>query len=302
MSCDQEQSLCANILVVDDEESIRFFLQEMLEREGYQVVTAASGEQALRCIQAEEFDLALLDLKMAGIGGMEVIAALRQRWPDTVIIVLTAHASLETAVDALRHGAHDYLFKPCKTVELRNSISNGLQKRQFEVRRRQLLTQLERNMSQNLTELRAVRGANLTGPEKRHLAENVGADRSRGQDAQTVPSSSPLAPQPGEEGTRFLHCCGIIVDITRHVITLQGRLLELSPTEFNVLAYLVSEAPRVISSEELVREVQGYKSETWEADEIVRYHIYRIRRKIKEATGLSDIVRTVRGVGYGLKE
>ena len=58
----------------------------------------------------------------------------------------------------------------------------------------------------------------------------------------------------------------------------------------------------MISSEELVREVQGYNSETWETDEIARYHIYRIRRKIKEATGLNDIVRTVRGVGYALKE
>ena len=70
----------------------------------------------------------------------------------------------------------------------------------------------------------------------------------------------------------------------------------------DVLAYLASEAPRVISPQELVREVQGYESETWEASDMVRYHVYRIRRKIKAAAGRAGSIRTVRGVGYTIEE
>ena len=107
----------ARILVVDDESSIRLFLEETLTNDGHQVVSAVSGEEALVLIAEQSFDLALLDLNLTGIGGMEVLAALRRQSPDTVVIILTAHASLETAVEALRQGAHDYLFKPCKTVQ-----------------------------------------------------------------------------------------------------------------------------------------------------------------------------------------
>jgi DNA-binding response OmpR family regulator len=88
----------------------------------------------------------------------------------------------------------------------------------------------------------------------------------------------------------------------RHVITLDGHLLELSPTELDLMAYLVSEFPRVVSPQELVREVQGYECDLPEARDVVRYHIYRIRRKIKQATGQSGVIRTVRGVGYAISE
>jgi DNA-binding response OmpR family regulator len=257
----------ARILVVDDEPGIRFSLEEMLTRDGYQVVAVESGEAALERIPAGEFDLALIDLKMKGIGGMEVLAALRQQSPNTTAIVLTAHASLETAVEALRQGAHDYLFKPCKTLELRESVRTGLLRRQQEVRQRDLLRQLEQYLTNSLEDSSAA-----------------------------VAPSTPH--EPAAEQMRFLQQGGLIVDFMRHVITLDGRLLELSPTEFNLLAYLVSEAPGVVSPQELVREAQGYECEPWEARDIVRYHVYRIRQKVKVATGRTDVIRTVRGVGY----
>lgn len=262
----------ARILVVDDEPGIRFFLEETLTRDGHQVVTVESGEAALEQITAQEFDLALLDLRLKGVGGMEVLVALRRRAPDTAVIVLTAHASLETAVEALRQGAHDYLFKPCKTVQLRESIRTGLIKRRRELRQRELLNQLERSLTSNLEEIRATVVEQPVEPE---------------------PSAAPDAEQD-----RFLQRDGLIVDSMRHVITLDGQLLELSSSEFDLLAYMVSEAPRVVPPKELVREVRGYESEAWEARDIVRYHVYRIRQKIKEATGRDDVIRTVRGVGY----
>ena len=113
-------------------------------------------------------------------------------------------------------------------------------------------------------------------------------------------SIAPSPQPPDEEPGRFLQHGGLIVDLARHLITLDGQLLELSPTEFDLLAYLVSQTPRVVPPQELVREVQGYQSEPWEASETVRYHVHRLRHKMKEATGRADIIRTVRGVGYSI--
>lgn len=145
----------AKILVMDDELSIRLFLEKTLTRDGHMVVTAASGEEALELIAGQTFDLALLDLKLTGIGGLEVLAALREQAPDTVVIILTAQASLESAVEALRQGAHDYLFKPCQTFQLRQSIQQGLAKRQQALQQRGLLQHLEQHLVNDLATIRA---------------------------------------------------------------------------------------------------------------------------------------------------
>jgi DNA-binding response OmpR family regulator len=231
----------------------------------------------MECIAKEQFDLALLDLRMKGIGGMEVLAAFRQQSPDTAVIVLTAHGSLETAVEALRKGAHDYLFKPCKTAELRESVRTGLRKRQREVRQRELLDLLERSLSGHVEEIRAAAAEQPTAPP-------------------------PAVTELAEEEGRFLRHGGLIADLMRHVITLDGHLLELSSTEFGLLAYLIGEAPRVVSPQELVREVQEYESESWEASDTIRSHIYHIRQKMEAAAGRSDVIRTARGAGYAIDE
>lgn len=267
----------AKVLVVDDEASVRFFLEEVLSRDGHQVTAVESGEAALECIAGEQFDLALLDLRMKDVGGMEVLAAFRQQSPDTAVIVLTAHGSLETAVEALRQGAHDYLFKPCKTAELRESVRTGLRKRQREVRQRELLDLLERSLSGHLEEIRAT------------VAEQP-----------TVPP--PVTAEPAEGEGRFLRHGGLIADLMRHVITLDDHLLELSSTEFGLLAYLIGEAPRVVSPQELMREVQEYEGNSWEASDAIRSHIYHIRQKMKAAAGRSGAIRTVRGAGYAVDE
>jgi DNA-binding response OmpR family regulator len=274
----------AKILVVDDEESIRFFLSELLERDGYTVTAADSGEVALRHIEQVEFDLALIDLKMRGISGTDVLKVLHAKAPDTVVIMLTGHGSLESAVEALRQGAHDYLFKPCKTIELRESIRVGLLNRRQKQKQRDMLRQLEQHLSTTLDGVRAT-------------IQEVGAVPLKPAPRVTAPAAT-FADQQSPEQKRFLQYGGLIVDLTRHVITMDARLLELSPTEFDVLAYLISEAPRVISPQELLREAQGYAAEVWEARDIVRYHIYRIRQKVKDATGRTDVIKTVRGVGY----
>lgn len=118
-------------LVVDDEESIRFFLSETLERMGHNVTTASSGERALERLQDTAFDLAILDLKLGGpVDGQRVLQAIRWRWPATIVIMLTAHGTLESAVEAIREGVDGYLLKPVRPADVRQAVKEALYRRE----------------------------------------------------------------------------------------------------------------------------------------------------------------------------
>jgi DNA-binding response OmpR family regulator len=118
-------------LVVDDEEKIRFFLSKTLEPVGHLVTAVASGEEALDRLQDTAFDLAILDLKLGGpIDGQRVLEAIRWRWPATVVIMLTAHGSLESAVDAIQEGVDGYLLKPVRPADVRRAVEEALYRRQ----------------------------------------------------------------------------------------------------------------------------------------------------------------------------
>ena len=122
-----DQNHAAHIMVVDDEAVARVSLAEVLRLEGYRVATAASGEEALSLFNKQgPFDLIVLDLKMPGMDGLQVTEMVRQQSPGTVIILLTAFGALETALQAIRQGAHDYLLKPCPIPEILESVRNGL--------------------------------------------------------------------------------------------------------------------------------------------------------------------------------
>ena len=120
----------ARILVVDDEEGIRSFLAEALEGAGHQVTQAADGLAGLDALSRHAFDLVLTDLKMPGLDGMSLLKHVRAEQPDVEVIVLTAYATVQTAVDAMRLGAHNYLQKPIGSpAELRMVVARALERR-----------------------------------------------------------------------------------------------------------------------------------------------------------------------------
>ena len=121
-----------NTLVVDDEKGIRFFLQETLHRDGHTVETASSGEEALAKLRDTHFDLVMLDLRLGGrADGIRVLEAIRWRWPETTVIILTAHGSLDTAMAAIREGVDGYLLKPVDPSEVREAIREALERREM---------------------------------------------------------------------------------------------------------------------------------------------------------------------------
>lgn len=114
-------------LVVDDEPGIRFFVEETLHRSGHDVATAKSGEEALDTLRDTPFDLVILDLKLGGkVDGIKVLEAIRWRWPDTRVIIFTAHGSLETAMKAIDQGVEKYVQKPLSPQELRQAVEDVL--------------------------------------------------------------------------------------------------------------------------------------------------------------------------------
>ena len=116
------------ILVVDDDVSILKVLQMRLESEGYAVTAASEIREAKERIAAESFDLALLDLKLDGGTGIELMKSLREVDPDLPVIILTAHGTIESAVEAMKEGAYSYLTKPFDNRELMVQIRNGIEK------------------------------------------------------------------------------------------------------------------------------------------------------------------------------
>lgn len=119
----------ASILVVDDEAASRESLVDVLKEEGYDVHSAATGDEALGTIENSEFDLVVTDLRMPGTDGVGLLREIRRYCPQTLVILVTAYASVETAVEALREGAHDYMIKPLVFEDVLSKISRLLERR-----------------------------------------------------------------------------------------------------------------------------------------------------------------------------
>ncbi len=133
----------AHILVVDDEVNIRNALVTILEKKGHHVRGAGSGEEALQCLDGAPMDLILTDLKMPGISGMEFLRRLKDKWLDTEVVVMTAFGSIDTAVEAMRLGAYDYLTKPIDRERLIVVVQKALERHSLAFENKRLRDRLE---------------------------------------------------------------------------------------------------------------------------------------------------------------
>jgi len=235
--------LDANVraLVVDDEQGVRFFLEETLRRDGHEVVSVASGEEALDHLRDTRYDLVLLDLKLGGrTDGLRVLEAVRWRWPETIVIILTAYGSLESALSAIREGVDGYLLKPVEPNEVRSAVRDALE-------RRRLLARAARSQEQN----------------------------------------------------QVLEAGPFRIDVEKHLATMNGEPLDLTPQEWSLLLHLVENRHRVICPEELVEVVRDYRPDNLhEARQIIKWYVHRLRRKVEPDPSHPRYVVNVRGVGY----
>jgi DNA-binding response OmpR family regulator len=252
------------ILVVDDEATMRRSLADILRLEGYRVQTASSGEEAILRIKEESFDLILLDLKMPGIGGIEVLEYLVENSPDSQVILLTAHGSLESAIDALRLGAQDYLLKPSSPKTILASVARALKLRIEHLQFQELLSKLESSVQT--------------------LQENKETN-------QTFP------PLRGE-----IHLWnGVRVDFDQQLVWNDHTQISLTSTESKLLKVLLENRGYIFSHKELVARVQGYDTTDQEAPTMLRPLISRLRHKLSVFPGSQTWIVNVRGRGYGFE-
>ena len=254
-----------SVLIVDDDLAVRLTVRELLKRAGYEAVAVESGEQAIQVAQGQRFDVALIDLVMPEMNGIELMGALRELDPDLVLIMLTARSTVDSAIEALRVGAHDYLRKPCDDDELKRVIDEGIAKREREIRRRQLVTQLSEIMGDGAAE------------ERPH-----------------APAGGLISTAPAEPAG-IIEAGALFIDPDGRTATLGGQVLDLTPMEFGVLLTLARRQGKALTGRDIVLETQGYDCDEYEAREIVRYHIHGLRKKLGDH---ADYIRTVHGVGY----
>ncbi len=258
----------ARILIADDEPGIRRVLMDIFKRVGYQASEATSGTEALHKIQTEPFDLVLLDLNMPGMSGTEVLAAARPYAPNTVFIIITAYATLDSAIVALRHWAFDYLFKPSSVREILRVVENGLASRRQRVSTDDPVALLERAL------------ATLKG---------------------TAAGSIPTAGEPPAAATaaeRFLQVPGLTVDIHKGLAIVAEKAVSLTPTELNILVYLMHHAGHVVSVQELGAHLQGIELPIHAARDLLRASMHRLRHKIEADPVQPRFIHTLRGRGY----
>ena len=260
-------SITGHILIMDDEAELRQTLARILQQAGFEVTTAENGEQGLSFIQTTNFDLIFMDLRMPGMAGLDVLKLIHVNYPTIPVVLFTAQPDLNSAVEALRNGATDYLLKPLKPQAIIQRAQSILANQQKENRKREIALQIE-----------ALQG------ELKSL--------SNGQ-------TSPL--QTIQTGTdRFLKRGALVLDLHARRVIINEKAINLPSTSFDYLLVLARHSPNTVSYQTLVVEAQGYQANVREAQELTKWHIHQLRQAIEQDTHNPSYLINVRGTGYRL--
>ena len=260
-------NITGHILIIDDEVALRQTLARILQQAGFEVTTAENGEQGLSFIQTTNFDLVFMDLRMPGMAGLDVLKLVHASYPNLPVVLFTAQPDLNSAVEALRSGAIDYLLKPLKPQALIDRAQSILINQQKEKRKREIALQIEALQTElkNLT-------SGQTGPLQ---AACVGTDR-------------------------FLKRGALVLDLHARRLIINEQAINVPPTSFDYLLVLARHSPNVVSYQTLVAEAQGYQADAREAQELTKWHIHQLRQTIEQDARNPSYLINVRGAGYRL--
>ena len=260
-----------HILIVDDEASLRQTLARILQRAGFEVTTAASGKEGLSLLSQQSFDLVYLDIRMPDMNGLDMLKAIQTEFPVLPVVLFTAQPDLNSAVEALRRGATDYLLKPLKPETVISRTQAILANQQKERRKREIQLQVEALQA-----------------ELRSLESDQGAE------------ATATSQQPTGLEDRFIRRGTLTLDLHTRRLTMDDRVINLPPTSFDYLLVLARHAPNVVDYQTLVAEAQGYQAGPREAQQLTKWHIHHIRQAIEQDVRNPVHIINVRGSGYRL--
>jgi DNA-binding response OmpR family regulator len=252
-----------NILIVDDEDSIRFIMERTLAHGSYLVKSTGSGTDALKLLEKEHFHLVLLDLHMQPLSGIQVLTEIRKNNQETEVIILTGHSDIESAIEALRLGAFDYLMKPVQPDIVRQRVATALKR-----------------YDQNLYKVR--------------LREQIASLQSTLQALET--NVEPEKEHSGKGG--ILRKGPLTIDTAHRKAILGEEELDLTTTEYKLLLDLAKASPKTVSACDLAASVLGYECSPVEAGELVKFHIHHLRQKVEPDPQKPRYIKTVRFEGY----
>ena len=249
-------------LLVEDDVVTRQIMTSCLRNTGCAVDAVASAEAALELLRRQPYALLVTDIALAELDGIALLRAAREADPHLEVIVVTGAATLESAIAACNSGAARYLRKPLRRGELEDGVTVALQRRRERVEQAGVLRQL--------------------GSQLLRLAD--------GQ------ASYALAAPP--EDASVVQVGALRIDTQRHTVTVYDQPAQLSRIQFSLLLYLARRCERVITPRELAREVLGYECSPAEAGELMKTHIYNLRKRIERDPAAPCLLLSRRGVGY----
>ena len=177
------------VLVVDDEESIRSILSRKLESEGYICITASDGKEAVETASRQDFDLVLTDIKMPGMSGLEVLSHIVNEHPDTCVIMITALADAQTAVEAMKLGAYDYVTKPFDLEAMGMRVEKALERRRLVLENRDYQMNLEQKVEHQVGQIQQYYRESIQALAREEMALEV-LDATRRPDGEEALTSS----------------------------------------------------------------------------------------------------------------
>jgi DNA-binding response OmpR family regulator len=251
------------LLIVDDQPHIRSAIAKALALTGYDVDEAASGDEALALLAHASYDLMMLDMVMPGMTGTEVLRRAREINPELLIVVLTGHATLESAIMAVKSAATDYLLKPISIHDIIDAITRALQKR--------------------------------TARAQKIYLDDV-------MDVTPQSELPPTLSRFTEEGwSQLVYAYPLRLDRSNRIVEFENdssKMVTLSKGETAVLGSLMEKPGHVFSCQQIVLSSWGYKLERIEAESVIRPYISRLRRKIEINPQKPMLIQTIRRRGY----
>ncbi|MCP5093991.1 MAG: response regulator transcription factor [Chloroflexi bacterium] len=248
------------ILVVDDELHIRHSLTRAFSLMGYDAFAASNGNEALMLLEEEPVQLVILDMKMPGLHGVEVMQQIREISTDILVIVLTGNATLDSAITAVKLSADDYLIKPTSVQDIIDSVTRALQKHDAVYRKQRLNEALQILSAQD------------------HSVDLAKASSS---------------------GQIIVHPLRLDRSSRRvTLLNNQSEEVYLTRGETTILEVFMNNPKKVLSCTQLARLSWGYDLEEYEAQSVIRPYIFRLRQKLESNPKRPEFICTVRSCGY----
>ncbi len=269
------------ILIVEKRKSLLRWFNQWNKEWGIPHISSHTLAAVKQNDPAQPAELVVIDLDAAETAGMELLHECKQQDADLVVILVAAKINVQTSLAALRSGAFDLHLKSNHPDVLKQTIERGIEHAMRLKRQKELLVSLRENLDQLVQ----------STIYKNERSTSAGGEPDPSQKERVSAASA-----------RIIHFRNLIIHVRRNQIQSQHGVMDLTPTEFDLLLYLLSHKERIVECSELIRQLRGYDADEKEARILIRPHVCNLRNKLRTIQVNPDLIQNVRGMGYRLNQ